>query len=182
MPSLFEYAQMEEAALKKEYSRLRSQFQKQIGRLAAVDKSKRIQAFMPGGYKYQRTIKDIEQLRGRKSWSAKARREDWARRIAELQSLTSARSLSLSGRKQIRKEALATLKESGLTSINASNYDKFISFMNFAKQAGVLDEYASNTVADAFNEWIGGGTIEDESLAAYIQEWSETAESIDLFD
>ena len=183
MPSVYEYAtEWTEKDLKKEYTRLRNQFQKQIGRLAQVDLSQKVQAFLPGGYKFQRTIKDIEQLRGRKNWSEKARKEDWARRVAELQQLTEARSLSLSGRKKIRQETIQSLKEQGFESINNKNFDKFTSFMNWAKRNGVLDEYESNQVAESFDQWIAGGIVDDEELGALIQEWEDTVESVDLFD
>ena len=117
MPSVYEYAtQWSEKDLKKEYTRLRDQFQKQIGRLAEKDQSARVKAFLPSGYKYQKTIKEIENLRGRKGWSEKSRREDWARRIAELRELRSARSLSISGRKKIRQRSTGhqgrTIKQS----------------------------------------------------------------------
>ena len=182
MPSLYEYAtDWSTKELKKEYTRLRDQFQKQIGRLAKVDTSSRVTAFLEGGYKYQRKIKEIENLRGRQHWSEKAIREDWARRVAELKSLTEARSLSLSGRKAIRKDTIQQLQEQGFTSINNKNFDKFTSFMNFAKAQGVLDEYDSNNVAEAFDDWLSGGILEDSTLAGIIQEWEAVAESIDLF-
>lgn len=183
MPSVYEYAtQWSEKDLKKEYTRLRDQFQKQIGRLAEKDQSARVKAFLPSGYKYQKTIKEIENLRGRKGWSEKSRREDWARRIAELRELRSARSLSISGRKKIRQETIQTLKEEGLTGINNSNYDKFVSFMNFAKSQGLLDQYDSQQIAEAFNDWVEGGILADDELAAYLEEWAENVGSVDLFD
>lgn len=183
MPSVYEYAtEWSERDLKKEYSRLRDAFQKQIGRLAEKDQSSRVKAFMPGGYKHQRTIKEIENLRGRKNWSEKSRREDWARRIAELKELRSARSLSISGRKAIRQETIKTLKEEGLTGINGSNYDQFVNFMNFAKAQGLLEQYDSQQVAEAFNDWIEGGILDNDELASYIEEWSDSAGAVDLFD
>ena len=183
MPSVYEYAtEWSERDLKKEYSRLRDAFQKQIGRLAEKDQSSRVKAFLPGGYKYQRTIKDIENLRGRKNWTERSRREDWARRIAELKELRSARSLSISGRKAIRQETIKTLKEEGLTGINGSNYDQFVNFMNFAKAQGLLDQYDSQQIAEAFNDWVEGGILENDELAAYLEEWSDSAGAVDLFD
>lgn len=183
MPSVYEYAtEWSEKDLKKEYTRLRDQFQKQIGRLAEKDQSARVQAFLPGGYKYQKTIKDIENLRGRKNWTERSRREDWARRIAELKELRSARSLSISGRKAIRKETIQTLKEEGLTGINSSNYDQFVNFMNFAKAQGLLEQYDSQQIAEAFNDWVEGGILENDELAAYIEEWSADVGAVDLFD
>lgn len=183
MPSLMEYAQEWSIRdLKKEYTRLRNKFQKQIGRLAQVDPSARVKSFLPGGYKFQRTIKEIENLRGRQHWSEKAKREDWARRLTELRGLTEARSLSLSGRRQIRKDAIQQLRDDGFDNINEGNFDKFTSFMNFAKAQGVLNQYDSNEVAEAFDQWISGGLLEDNELGDYIAEWQDTAEAIDLFN
>lgn len=182
MPSVYEYAnEWSIRDLKKEYTKLRNQFQKQIGRLAAVDQSQKVQSFLPGGYKFQRKIKDIENLRGRKNWSEKAIREDWARRVSELQQLTKARSLSLSGRKAIRKDTIQALKEQGYENINNSNFDKFVNFMNYAKRNGVLDEYNSETVAESFDQWLSGGILDNEELSIIIQEWDEAADAIDLF-
>ena len=182
MPSLYEMAsEWSIRELKKEYTRLRDQFQKQIGRLAKVDTGPKVQAFMKGGYKFQRTIKEIENLRGRQTWSEKAIREDWARRVAELKGLTEARSLSLSGRKAIRRDTIQSLKEQGFTSINEKNFDKFASFMNFAKAQGVLNEYESASVAEAFDDWISSGVLQDETLGAFLDEWQATIRSIDLF-
>lgn len=182
MPSVFEYAQLSEKELKSRYSELRDKFQKQIGRLAEKDQSSRVKAFLPGGYKFQKTIKEIENLRGRKNWSEKSRREDWARRLTELEQLRSARSLSLSGRKQIRQQTIQTLKEEGYTGINKSNFDQFVNFMNFAKAQGLLDQYESQQIAEAFNDWVEGGILENDELAAYLEEWQDSAAAVDLFD
>lgn len=182
VPNLYEMAtEWSTKELKREYTRLRDKFQKQIGRLSKVDKSPRIQSFLPGGYKFQRTIKEVENLRGRQSWTEKAIREDWARRVAELQGLTEARSLSISGRKAIRRDTIEALQDMGYTNINNKNFDKFTSFMNFAKAQGVLKEYDSSSVADAFNDWLDGGVLSDSDIGDYIGEWNAAVESVDLF-
>ena len=167
--------------LKKEYTRLRNKFQKQIKRLAGVDPSPRVMAYMPGGYKFQRTITEIENLPGRQKWSEKSKREDWARRLTELRGMTEARSLSLSGRKQIRKDAIRQLQAEGYN-ITEKNYDKFVSFMNFCKAQGVLDQYDSDFVAESFDQWMSGGLLEDNELGEYIELWQDTVDAIDLFD
>lgn len=183
MPSVYEYSrEWSVSRLKKEYSRLRAQFDKQIKRLSKFDQSPKIQAYLPGGYKNPRTIKDIESLRGRKDWSEKAIREDWAVRVAELKGLTKARSLSLSGKKAIRKDIIKSLQKDGYTSINNKNFDKFTSFMNFAKSTGVIEEFGSKETAEAFDTYLKGGIIENPDLAQIIQEWESTVESYDLFD
>ena len=182
MPSVYEMSKdWSVKELKKEYSRLRDQFQKQIQRLSKVDQTPKIQAFLPGGYKYTKTIKDVESLRGRQNWSERAVKEDWAVRVAELKSLTQARSLSISGRKAIRKDAIESLHNAGFSAINNANFDQFTSFMNFAKEQGVLDLYDSDTVAEAFDHWVNGGIVENEDLQGIIAEWNGTVESIDLF-
>lgn len=183
MPSVYEMSkEWSINQLKKEYTRLRNIFQKQIGRLAAIDNSPKIQAYLKGGYKYQRTIADIESISGRSKWSEKAIKEDWAVRVAELRGRTQARSLSISGRKAIRKEIINSLKEQGFTGINNTNFDKFTSFMNYCKDQGILDEYDSHVVAEAFDQWITGGIVENDDLLQIIEEWNDTVESWDLFD
>lgn len=183
MASLYEMAnEWTVRELKKEYTRLRDQFQKQIGRLAKQYTGPRVQAFMKGGYKFQRTIKEIENLRGRQTWSEKAIREDWARRVSELKGLTEARSLSLSGLKAIRKDTINALRERGFTSINERNFGKFSTFMAFAKAQGALQEYDSNNIVQAFDIWASSGVLEDEKLGGLIDVWQATVQSIDLFD
>lgn len=182
MPSLYEMAnEWSVRELKREYNRLRNQFKKQIERLAEVDSGPKVRAYMKGGYKHPKWISEIENLPGRKNWSEKAIKEDWATRVAELQGLTKARSLSISGRKAIRRDTIKTLQEIGYKNINNNNFDKFTSFMNFAKAQGVLDEYNSKKRAEAFDEWINGGIVSDPELGKYIEEWNAAVESIDLF-
>ena len=53
--------------------------------------------------------------------------------------------------------------------------------MNFAKAQGVLKEYDSSSVADAFNDWLDGGVLSDSDIRDYIGEWSAAVESVDLF-
>ena len=182
MPNLYEMAnEWSIRDLKREYTRLRNQFKKRIERLSKVDSGPKVRAYMKGGYKYPKWVSEIENLPGRKKWTEKAIKEDWATRVAELQGMTEARSLSISGRKAIRRETIKTLQDMGYTSINNKNFDKFTSFMNFAKAQGVLDEYDSKKKAEAFDEWISGGVVSDSEIGKYIEEWNAAVESIDLF-
>lgn len=182
MPSLYEMAnEWSVRELKREYNRLRNQFKKQIERLAEVDNSPKVRAYMKGGYKHPKWISEIENLPGRKNWSEKAIKEDWAVRVAELKGRTESRSLSISGRKAIRRETIKTLQDMGYTSINNKNFDKFTSFMNFAKAQGILEEYDSDKTAQAFDEWLNGGVISDSEIGKYIEEWNAAVESVDLF-
>ena len=182
MPSLYEMAnEWSIRELKREYTRLRDQFKKQIERLAKVDSGPKVRAYMKGGYKYPKMISEIENLPGRQKWSEKAIKEDWATRVAELRGRTEARSLSISGRKAIRRETIKTLQDMGYTSINNKNFDKFTSFMNFAKAQGILEEYDSDKTAQAFDEWLNGGVISDSEIGKYIEEWNAAVESVDLF-
>lgn len=182
MPSLFEYAtEWSEKSLLHKYSTLRKQFNEQIKRLGAKVNDPRIEKFKKGGYKEQKTIRDIENLRGRKNWSEKARREDWALRITELEQLLKVRTYSLSGRAKIRSDTIKSLQEKGLKSVNNNNFDRFVSFMNWAKAMGILKEFDSEKVVEAFDQWISGGVVEDDALAAYIDEWAANEGSVDLF-
>ena len=89
--------------------------------------------------------------------------------------------MSLSGRKQIRKDAIRQLQAEGYN-ITEKNYDKFVSFMNFCKAQGVLDQYDSDFVAESFDQWMSGGLLEDNELGEYIELWQDTVDAIDLFD
>lgn len=182
MPSLLEYAtEWSIAGIRHEYSILRTNFIHQIERLYAKTGDPTLKPYLKGGYKFPRQIKDIENLKGRKNWTEKAKREDWAFRLTELQQLASRRLLSITGRKEIRKSSIASLQQQGYTSITDKNYNRFISFMNWAKGMGVLDEYDSHVVLEAFDTWIDGGIVENETLMAYIEQWQSDSESIDLF-
>ena len=148
MPSLFEYAtEWSEKSLLHKYSTLRKQFNEQIKRLGAKVNDPRIEKFKKGGYKEQKTIRDIENLRGRKNWSEKARREDWALRITELEQLLKVRTYSLSGRAKIRSDTIKSLQEKGLKSVNNNNFDRFVSFMNWA-----MDYYSGTFSLTSFTQ------------------------------
>ena len=54
--------------------------------------------------------------------------------------------------------------------------------MNFAKAQGLLDQYDSQQIAEAFNDWVEGGILENDELAAYLEEWQDSAAAVDLFD
>jgi len=182
MPSVFEYAnEWTQEQLKTKYNELRKLFNDRIYRLAKVDKSKKIAEYR-SGYKRPKSVSEIEKLPSRKNWTEKARQTDWATRVAELENLVNKRSLSLSGRKQIRQDSINKLQEQGFESIDNNNYDRFVSFMNWCKAMGVLNDYDSNQVAEAFDQWASGGIIDDDSLAYYINQWESDTESVDLFD
>ena len=53
--------------------------------------------------------------------------------------------------------------------------------MNWAKAMGILKEFDSEKVVEAFDQWISGGVVEDDALAAYIEEWAANEGSVDLF-
>lgn len=170
--------------LKKEYTRLRDQFSKQIKRLAkAQPKNKKAAQFLEGGKKFQRTIREIENLYGRKNWTEKAIREDWAVRVAELQGLTQAKTLSLSGQREVRNRIIKSLNAAGYTSINKANFSKFSSLMAFLKDQGVLpDLYEGTNFNEQVDTWIDGGILSDPKLSKYIKDFEAYVESIDLFN
>lgn len=187
MPSVYEYAtEWSVEQMKKEYTKTRNIFMKQIKRLSkAKPNEARLKEYLEGGYKHPRKIIDIENLRGVKNYSDKERKEMWAYRLAELKQMQAAKTLSLSGRKTIRKSIIKSLQEGGFTSINDKNADKFFAFMNWAKSQGITEEYGSDVVKNAYQQWVEGGVITDPQLAAYIQEFEDlynNPESVDLFD
>lgn len=184
MASLYEMAnEWSIRDLKKEYSRLRWNFLKQITRLAeAQPNNKKAAQYLKGGYKYPLEIAKIKELKGRKNWTEKEFRADWAVRVAELQGLTQAKTLSLSGQREIRNSIISSLNNAGYTSINRKNFNKFTSLMNFLKSQGVLPElYEGTNFTEQVNDWIDGGLVTDLKLSQYIEQFEAEVESIDLF-
>ena len=183
MPTMYEYANdFSIKELKSIYSKMRSTFNKRINRLAAVDNSAKIQAFQSGGYKYQRTVADIESSRGRNEWSEASKKKDWANRIAELESLLSARSLSITGRKEIRRDTIQSLQEQGYTGINNKNFDMFTSAMSYFKSIGILNQYDSETIVSAIDTYLDGGTILNAELEEIITNYFSSIDDTDLFN
>lgn len=183
MPTIYEYEKAYTIEqLQKEYARKRRVFNKRIARIAEVDSSSRIAAYQRGGYKEQRTVTQIEQLRGRSKWDKKTQIKDWAKRLAELDNLLAARSLSLGGRAAIRRETIRTLQERGY-SITAKNYDNFVKLMNYLKEAGILEQYSSEYVREQYEIYMSGGEVEDSTLQALLDAFigGET-NAVDLFD
>lgn len=182
MPTIYEYEKAYTIEqLKREYARKRRVFNKRIARLAEVDTSSRIAAFQAGGYKEQKTVTQIEQLRGRSKWDKQTRLKDWARRLAELDNLLEARSLSLGGRAEIRRETVRTLQERGF-SITSKNYDSFVKFMNYLKESGILNQYSSGYVLEQYDIYTSGGEVEDSTLQALLDAWTGgEINAVDLF-
>lgn len=165
MASLIEYENdWTISAIKKEYAKKRRAFNKRIERLAEVASSPRIESYRKGGKKRQRSVSEIEQLYGRATWGETSIKKDWARRLAELDNLLEQRTLSLSGRAEIRRETISTLREHGYSSINNSNFDAFANFMKWAKDSGLLKQYDSNTIVEAYDTLSSGGEIDDDFL------------------
>ena len=182
MPSLYEYAtDWSTKALKKEYTRLRDQFVKQIQRLGeAKPEDKKAQLYGKEGKKYPKKISVIESLPYRKTMTEKEIRNDWAVRVAELEQLTKAPSLSLAGRRKTRRKIIKSLNAAGYKSINNKNFDDFYDFMNFIMDR--YKEYYKTEYAEDFANWLAGGVVSDPKLKEYIDDWKKNKKDhVDIF-
>lgn len=183
MPNLYQMAsEWSTKELKKEYTRLRSRFVKQIERLSAArPNDRKVKIYGKGGYKYPLEIAKIESTKGRAGKDEKYIKEDWAFRVAELQQMVNAPSLSLSGRQRTKRKIITSLQESGYK-INNKNFDLYTSFMNFINEK--YSEFYEPRYAEIFAEWINGGKVTDSDMEKYIaqwEEWKKKKESEDLF-
>lgn len=182
MATLYEYEEdFTIQELKEQYKKMRVKFNKRIARLSEIDNSQRVGAFQRGGYKYQRSITDIENLQGRKNWTDKSIKSDWAKRVAELDVLLNTRTLSLSGREAIKRDTIQTLQDAGYTSINAKTYSGFVSFMNWAKQSGVLAQYDSEKLVEAYDSYLDNGELPDSVLESVLDDWFSLNSNEDIF-
>lgn len=173
MASLIEYQNewtIEE--LQKAYTAKRRIFNKRITRLSdSIGENQKISAYKKGGYRYQLTVTEIEKLPQRNRYTKTQQRRDWALRLAELDTLLGMRSLSLSGRAEIKRDTIRTLNEQGYVSINAGNYELFTAFMEWAKDNKVIIDIPSDKLVQAYDTYINGGQVEDETLQLILDEF-----------
>ena len=183
MPTMYEYVNdFSVKELERRYAKLRAKFNKRIERLYEESPSDKIRSFKKGGYKYRLAVSDIQKLPDRNTWSNEQIKKDWAVRLAEIESLLEARSLSLSGLKAIRRDTIATLRQRGYSAINNSNFDAFTAAMNYLKSIGILQQYDSDKVAEAVDTYLDGGQIEDSELAEIISSYFSAIDDSDIFN
>lgn len=127
--------QIDERALRKEYTRLRKVANKRLARLQASEyKETDLAKEYAGGFALLADVKDLP------------------RELTQLARFVASERSSVTGLKRIDKQAIETLHEHGYEFINAKNVRQFGAFMEEMRQAGLSKLYSSELMA----EWWSG--------------------------
>ena len=145
--------QIDESALRKEYSRLRKIANKRLKRLLAS--------------KYKETDLAKEYAGG---FAILADVEDLPRELTVLARFVASEKSSVSGLKRLEKKAISTLHQHGYTFVNAGNIGQFGAFMEEMRQAGYSKLYSSEFLA---NWWSEQGKNKRDNADKLKQEFDE---------
>lgn len=127
--------QIDERALRKEYTRLRKIANKRLARLQASEyKDSNLAKEYAGGFAL---LADVEDL---------------PRELTVLARFVASERSSVTGLKRIDKQTVETLQEHGYEFVNAKNVRQFAAFMEEMRQAGLSKLYSSELMA----EWWSG--------------------------
>ena len=127
--------QIDERALRKEYTRLRKIANKRLNRLQASE--------------YKETDLAKEYAGG---FALLADVEDLPRELTKLARFVASERSSVTGLKRIDKQTISTLHEHGYTFVNAKNVHQFGAFMEEMRQAGLSKLYSSEFLANWWSE------------------------------
>lgn len=131
--------QMDERALRKEYTRLRKVANKRLARLQAT--------------KYKDTELAKEYAGG---FAILAEVEDLPRELTVLARFVASEKSSISGFKRMETKTINTLHKHGYTFVNSGNAVQFGAFMEEMRQAGYSKLYSSELLANWWSEKGGG--------------------------
>ena len=127
--------QMDEGALRKEYTRLRKIANKRLARLQASKyKDTDLAKEYAGGFEILANVTDLP------------------RELTILARFVASEKSSISGLKRMEKKAISTLHQHGYTFVNAGNVGQFGSFMEEMRQAGYTKLYSSEFLANWWSE------------------------------
>ena len=127
--------QIDERALRKEYTRLRKIANKRLARLQASEyKDSNLAKEYAGGFALLADVKDLP------------------RELTQLARFVASERSSVTGLKRIDKQTVETLQEHGYEFVNAKNVRQFGAFMEEMRQAGLSKLYSSELMA----EWWSG--------------------------
>ena len=136
--------QLDERALRKEYSRLREIANSRLKRLLASEyKETDLVKEYAGGFAI---LSDVEDL---------------PRELTMLARFVASERTSVTGLKRIEKQTISTLHEHGYTFVNAGNVGQFGAFMEEMRQAGYSKLYSSEFLANWWSEQ--GGSKRDNA-------------------
>lgn len=131
----YKLEQLDERALRKEYSRLREIANTRLKRLLASE--------------YKETDLAKEYAGG---FAILAEVEDLPRELTMLARFVASERTSVTGLKRIDKQTISTLHQHGYTFVNAGNVGQFGAFMEEMRQAGLSKLYSSEFMATWWSE------------------------------
>ena len=127
--------QMDESALRKEYTRLRKIANKRLARLQASKyKDSELAKEYEGGFEILANVADLP------------------RELTALARFVASEKSSITGLQQIEKQSISTLHQHGYTFVNAGNVGQFGAFMEEMRQAGYGKLYSSEFLANWWSE------------------------------
>lgn len=136
--------QMDERALRKEYTRLRKIANKRLARLQASKyKDTELAKEYAGGFTILANVADLP------------------RELTMLARFVASEKSNISGLKRMETKAVSTLHQHGYTFVNAGNVGQFGSFMEEMRQAGYSKLYSSEFLANWWSE--KGGSKRDNA-------------------
>ena len=131
----YKLEQLDERALRKEYSRLREIANTRLKRLLASE--------------YKETDLAKEYAGG---FAILAEVEDLPRELTQLARFVASERTSVTGLKRIEKQTISTLHQHGYTFVNTKNVRQFGAFMEEMRQAGLSKLYSSEFIATWWSE------------------------------
>ena len=127
--------QMDESALRKEYTRLRKIANKRLARLQASKyKDSELAKEYAGGFEILANVADLP------------------RELTVLARFVASERSSITGLQRIDKQTISTLHQHGYTFVNAKNVRQFGAFMEEMRQAGLSKIYSSEFIANWWSE------------------------------
>ena len=127
--------QMDERALRKEYTRLRKVANKRLARLQESKyKDSELAKEYAGGFEILANVADLP------------------RELTTLARFVASEKSSISGLKRMETKAISTLHQHGYTFVNAGNVGQFGAFMEEMRQAGYSKLYSSEFLANWWSE------------------------------
>ena len=127
--------QMDESALRKEYTRLRKIANKRLARLQASKyKDTNLAKEYAGGFEILANVADLP------------------RELTVLARFVASKRSSITGLQRIEKQSISTLNKHGYTFVNAGNVGQFGAFMEEMRQAGYGKLCSSEFLANWWSE------------------------------
>ena len=145
--------QMDESALRKEYTRLRKIANKRLARLQASQyKDSDLAKEYAGGFEILANVADLP------------------RELTVLARFVASERSSITGLQRMEKQSISTLHQHGYTFVNAKNIGQFGAFMEEMRQAGYSKLYSSEFLA---NWWSEKGRSKRNSVGKLKQEFEK---------